>query len=177
MEQDRFAGLFDDFVDRPELRLVERRPVHIGGELDGIGAVPKHPLGFADCRLRHIHRQQGRVAGELAGMPGDDLGKAVVGEAGHFRGFFRPKQPIERRQAMREDLGIVLELVDDPQPAIEIEHRGNPAHAFAQILRRRRAFQERIEIAPRKEMIVGIDNAHGGSLAARRRSRDCYKTL
>jgi hypothetical protein len=57
MQQDRLSRLLDDLVDGPEVRLVERRPVHVGMELDGVGAGGKRALGFARRRLRRVHRQ------------------------------------------------------------------------------------------------------------------------
>ena len=74
--------------------------------------------------------------------------------------FSGPNSPLQRRQAVRKDLGITLETIDYAQPAIEIEQRRDPPHSLAQILGGCRTLQKRIEIALRKEMIVGIDDAH-----------------
>src|SRR5438105_12715441 len=67
MQEYRLAGSRDDLENRPELLLVERRAVHIGPDLDCIGAVFEHALGFRDGLFRHVHRQHGGIADECLG--------------------------------------------------------------------------------------------------------------
>ena len=160
MQEDRLAGLFDHLVDRPELRLVERRAVHIGGKLNGIGAVAEHAFGLLHCRLGRIHRQQRRIADHAVAMFCRDFGETIVADLGHLRRLVRPPQPFHRGQAVRDHLGVVVELIDDAQPQIDIGERRNPAHALAEIFLSCRGFQECLVIALGEEMIVGIDIAH-----------------
>src|SRR5262245_28719194 len=61
---------------------------------------------------------------------------------------------------MREDLRIVGKLLDHAQPLLDIPQRRNAAHALAHVLGSGRAVEQRVEIALRKEMRVGVDRAH-----------------
>ena len=160
MQQDRPAGLGDDLVDRPELRLVERHAVDVGGDLDGVGAVLEHALGLLGRRLRRVHRQQRRPAGELLGMFRRDLGEAVIADLRHLGRLVRAPHPLHRRQAVRQHLLVILEHVDDAQPQIDIRQGRNAAHPLADILGGGGRFQQRLVIALRKEMREGIDAAH-----------------
>ena len=126
----------------------------------GVGTVLEHALGFFGGSLRRVHRQQRRVADEVPGVLGDDLGEAVIGDARHLGRLVGGKQPLDRRQTMRQHLRIVLELIDDAQAQIEIGERRDSPHPFAEVLLPRRRLQQRLVVALGKEMIVGVDVAH-----------------
>ena len=160
MQQDRLAGFGDDLEDRPELRLVERHAVGIGGELHRIGAVRQRALGFLGGGFRRIHRQQRRPADEMLRVFRHDFAEAVIGDLRHLRRFVRPPQPLHRRQAVGEHLRIILERFDDAQPQLEIGQSRDAAHALAEILRSRRRLQQRVVIALREKVIEGVDIAH-----------------
>ena len=160
MQQDRLAGLLDRLVERPELLAVDRLAINVGAELHGIRAILQRALGFLRRRLGRIHRHHGRIADEAIRVLGAHLSQAIVGDLGHFRRLVWPPQPIDHRQAERQDLGVVGKLVDHLEPQLKIVKRRDTPHALADVLLARRGFDQRIEIALRAEMIEGVDVAH-----------------
>ena len=161
MQQDRLAGFLDHLVERPEFLAVDRLAVDVGAELHRVRAVLQRALGLLGGRLRRVHRHHRGIADEAVRMLGDHLRQPVVGELGHLRRLVRPPQPVEHRQAERQDLRVVRKLVDHLQPQIEIVERRNAPHPLADVLLPGRRLDQRIEIALRAEMIEGIDVAHG----------------
>ena len=55
MQQDRPAGFLDHLVDRPEMLLVDRRAVGIGGKLNRIGA--PNLLLYKHC-IKYIYKNE-----------------------------------------------------------------------------------------------------------------------
>ena len=83
VQQDRPAGFLDHLVDRPEMLLVDRRAVDVGGKLDRVGAVLEHALGLLRRGFGRVHRQRRRIADEVLGVLGDDLGETVIADRAH----------------------------------------------------------------------------------------------
>ena len=95
----------------------------------------ENALGLLEGRLGRIHRQRTDVACETIEIIRAQLGEAVIGDAGEFRHRIGACHRIERRQAKREYLGVVVKLVHHLQAGTEIVDGAHALHAFADIPR------------------------------------------
>jgi hypothetical protein len=160
MQQDRLARFLDHLVERPEFGAVDRLAVDVGAELHGIGAILQRPRGLLCRGRRRVHRHHRRIARETVGMFRADFGQPVVGELRHVRRLVRTPEPVEHRQAEREDLRVVGKLVDHLEPQIEIVERRDAAHALADVFLARGRLDQGVEVALGAEMTKRIDVAH-----------------
>ena len=69
------------------------------------------PVGLGQGGIRSVHRERGGEAGELFGMPVDELGHAVVGDLGELDGLFRRGEELNWRGRQRQDLLVLRELL------------------------------------------------------------------
>jgi hypothetical protein len=159
MQQDRPSGPRDDLVDRQERLLVDGRSVDIGVQLDRIGAVAQDPFHFPDRRLRRVHRERRRIAGETLRVLDDELGELVIADAGPFRSMLGVPQAVDRGHCERQYLAVVGKRID-AEPHLEVPQRGNAADALAHVLLGGRRFEHAGEKAPREKMIEGVDVFH-----------------
>jgi hypothetical protein len=109
-------------------------------------------------RIRRQQRRLGDEAGKAVGMFGDDLGVAVVEQADEVLELVGLADALGRRHRIGDDLGVVVEHVDDPAAHIEIVDAGDLAHPLADVLVV--AFQQLGEVFFRDEMGIRVD-AHG----------------
>jgi hypothetical protein len=89
------------------------------------------------------------------------LGEAVVGDAGEFRGPVGAGHALERRQPKGDDLRVILERVHHPQARIEVMDRADALDALADVGRAAGGAGQEIEDLLRKEVAEGVDVAHG----------------
>src|SRR6516164_6302377 len=160
MQQDRLARLLDDLVDWEKLVLVDGGAVHIGVQLDRVGAVRQNALGLLGRRRGRVHGQRGGVADEAVGIFGDHLGKPVIAEPRPFGRMIGSGEPVDCRHAEADDLGVIGKGIDDPQPLLDVVERRNSPHPFAQILLSRGRLQHQFVDTLGKEMIERIDVTH-----------------
>ena len=75
--------LLGDLEDRAEFLVIQRLAVDVGMQLQPIGADGDGALPLLGG-VGGVHGQGGEPAAEIVGVPGAELGLAVVGEAGEF---------------------------------------------------------------------------------------------
>ncbi len=158
VQQDRHAERRGRLEHRQEFRRVERLAVDVAADLHAVGAVVAHrPLELARG-VRVVHRERRGMADEAVGMARDQLGEPVIGEPRELRRLGRRRQRLDRRLAERDDLRVVVELVHHPEAQVEVVDAGDLAHALADA--RKAGLAQRLEVARREEVVVGVDVAH-----------------
>src|SRR6266446_9136194 len=74
-----------------------------------------------------------------------------------------PGEPVERRHAETDDLGIIGKRIDDAQPLLDVVERRDLLHALSEILLSRGRPQHQFVDALGKEMIERVDVAHSST--------------
>ena len=163
MQPDRLAEFVHLLEERAVFRSVERLVGDVGVNLHAQRAeLLDGALGLAGAGIGRGQRDLRHPAGEVVGILGADFHEAVIDDLAVLGALLRRGEGLQRRHRVGENLRVVLELVDDLEPHVEIVQRRDAAHALADVGEIAGGLAHRLGEFFRNEMRIGIDS-HTGS--------------